>query len=371
MNHPKNMNTPPIDPRVSGEPPAPLQLPRPGSNGNGGPACYGSTVLSQEVFKVTGQSIRVPREDKEFIRATAITRGTTGEADCLEYHSRLFDSQNAELLEQSRRLDQQLAVEEAGAERHVRELSEIQTQTDRYRECSGESVPWTKFDIVQVGVLAVMSAMLLGVGINTNASVLQSSGIAAFESPWRAILFSFIPVGLAVAVKVPGSHLSLKSRRLAYTYVVWGLGLVFGFLWAGQFARTFPNLTQSTAELIDALTRPQAAASDGHSSSSFILIAMLAEVFLAAGCWLTIQFIAEKHAPAVRTDNPAYLKVQNDLGHWHQRQAENRRLSGLLAGKIRAIDEARGHFITGAIGYFRAAVKLAVNDRHLNNFLNR
>lgn len=343
------------------------------SNGNGisKVVAYGSHELSNEIGIVASQAVLVPREDKEFIRATAITRGHGGEADCRDYHTRCFDSNNAELLEQCRRLDEQLRVEESGAQRHIKELSQILEHTDRYREQAEPTVPWTKFDMVQVGLFALMSIVLLAVGINTNASVLQSSGIPVFENPWRAYLFSFIPVGLALAVKVPGSHISLKSRRLAYTYWVWGLGLLFGVVWAVQFANTFPGMTQSTADIIASLTGPSAGSGDGHSNNSFVLVAMLAEVFLAGGCWLTIQLISEKHAPCSRTDNPAYLKPQSDLTHWQRRQAENRRLAGILAGKIRAINEAREQFVGAAMGYFRAAVKLAVNDKHLDDFLNR
>ncbi len=340
-------------------------------NGTGKPVAYGSHELSDEILTVAQQPVRMPREDKELIRALAITRGHSGEPECCDYHTRSIDSSNAELLEQCRRLDEQVRVEESGAQRHIEELTRILEHTDRYREQAEPTVPWTNFDIVQIVLLALMSLVLLAVGINTNASVLQSSGIPVFENLWRAYLFSFIPVGLAVAVKMPGSHIALKSRRLAYTYGVWGLGLLFGVVWAVQFANTFPGMTQSTADIIASLTDPSAGANQGHSNNSFVLVAMLAEVFLAGGCWLTIQLISEKHAPCTRTDNPAYLKAQSDLTHWQRRQAENRRLAGILAGKIRAINEAREQFVGGAMAYFRAAVKLAVNDKHLDDFLNR
>lgn len=332
---------------------------------------YGSNELSDDIFKVAAQPVVEPTVDKKLIRTLAITRGAGGEAECRIVHLNQFESGNAELLAQAQRLDEQLKVEEEGADRHIHELTAIQNRTDRYREQAEPSAPWTGFDIVQVVVLALMSVVLLAVGINTNASVLQSSGIPVFEDLWRAYLFSFIPVGLAVAVKVPGSHISLKSRRLAYTYCVWGLGLLFGVVWAVEFARTFPGMTQSTAEIIASLTDPRAGDSDGHANGSFVLVAMLAEVFLAGGCWLTIQLISEKHAPSSRTDNPAYSKVQADLTHWQRRQAENRRLAGRLSGKINAINNTRDRFLGEAMGCFHAAVKLAVNDQHLDDFLNR
>ena len=75
-------------------------------------------------------------------------------------------------------------------------------QTERYTELVHEGTPWTRFARIQAGFFVGLSVILLGVGINSNAVVLISSGISGFENPWRAYLFSTIPIGLAAVMGI-------------------------------------------------------------------------------------------------------------------------------------------------------------------------
>lgn len=334
---------------------------------------YGSSRLPEEILKTTKQAVRLPGKDMDYIRATAITNSQGGEADVRDHCSRQFGAENAELEEECRRLTHLVAADISGVERQLGELSRLLSTTERYLESVGTAVPWTPMARTNVICLLVLSVLLLAVGINTNATVLMSSGISAFATPFRAYLFSLIPIGIAAAFKVPCSHIEQRKHRVLYTLVIWMIGIVFGIIWAGMFASTFPGMTQDTASLIDSLTNASTTANpEGHSSNgSFIFVAILAEALLAAGCWLTAQLIIEKHQPSTRTDNPAYLKAQADVNHWQSRKCENERLAAGLAGKLRAIDDTRRHFVESAVADFRAAVRLAGEQRYLESFLKR
>ncbi|MBI3852687.1 MAG: hypothetical protein HY298_20730 [Verrucomicrobia bacterium] len=339
-------------------------------DGTGNTCHYGSRHLPKAVLRAAEKTIVNPELDRDHFRAVAITNGLGGESDIRDYAVRTFNAENAELEEECRRLIDLICGEEAGAHRHVKERSNLLAATDPYLESTGTTIPWTRFARGQVIFFIILSGLLLSVGINTNAVVLLSSGISAFSSPIRAYLFSLVPIGIAAALKVPGSHLELRSRRLAYTFLVWTIGLVLGIIWAGLFAATFPGLTQDTATLVQNLANTNANSADHVANGGFIFVALLSEAFLAAGCWLSIQLIVEKHQSPARVDNPAYQKVQADLDDWHNRKCENSQLAGHLTGKLRAIDESRRQFVERAVASFRAAVRLAADHKHLDDFLN-
>jgi hypothetical protein len=286
-----------------------------------------------------------------------VARGSIGEEDVRHYHAKSFNESHAELLEKCSRLQVNAAADLEGVNLHIKELSAIVHATKRYRDFNRDSAPWTKFARIQVGVLIVFSILLLGVGINTIAQVLYASGIPGFEKAWRCYLFSLTPIGIAFGIKGLRSFIHDHKRAMLYTVGIWVVGLAFGFMWVLLFAERFPGLTQSASDIVNSISISASNSKPHTGDFWFIVASILAESFLAAGCWLTAEAIIERHSPPVRKNNPAYDKVHSDLDHFLNRRSEQESLIGKINGKIQAIDDARKRFVEEAVGSFRAAVK--------------
>ncbi len=314
---------------------------------------YGSRVSTADAVELIAQPVKLPSINKDFIRSLAIAKGPSGEPDVRDYHKRLFNEQNSEPLARCQHLQKHLAGERRGIQRHLQELSDVIQHTERYQEVNDASVPWTTFDQIKVGVLGVVSVLLLLVGVNSIAQVLLASGIPGFESPLRTYLFSFVPVGLALLFEFPRTHLAKHESRQLYSWLVMFVALVFGVCWVCGFARTFPGMTQSVADLINSLGQPRR----GEPDHSLIVVSILAETLLAASCWLTIETIVEKHDSLTRIENPAHARAQADLDEWQEHRFALEKVSAELHAKIQAIGEARLRFVEEAVGCFYLVVR--------------
>src|SRR5688572_25100745 len=80
-------------------------------------------------------------------------------------------------------------------------LRQDRARVDDHEVFPGQGKPWTPFDLVCVGLLAVLSVALLAASANTLAVALLSSGYPGFDSPLRSYFFSLTPIGLAVSLK--------------------------------------------------------------------------------------------------------------------------------------------------------------------------
>ncbi len=343
----------------------PIQKIRHNENGN----LYGSRELSGEILAICRHPVRVPEVDKRYVQAVAKSRGRNGEQDVRDFSGRQFGRENAELEGQSQRLETVLEIEKVGAERHCKEYSARLEQTPPTIVHQREGKPWTFFSRVTVALLIVLSLGGLAMGINTNASVLVSTGIPAFENPARAYCYSAVPILLAAIIKIIGSLIEDRSHRRKYTFVVCVTGIFLGVLWAASFARTFPGFTQSAADIVQSLTATDGSNSSQPNSWWMVFISILTESLLASGCWLTIQVICDRHQKTVVEANPLYESLQNEFDSWCKRRNENCRLAGQLAGKLNAITDARKHFIEDCVGHFYAALKLASENDGLKKFL--
>jgi len=174
---------------------------------------------------------------------------------------------------------------------------------------------------------------------------------------------------LAVCLKGLYSYVEGDARRRIYIIVIWVVGFIFGVIWAFLFAEIFRGLTQSPAEIISDLANSGGAAASPKGNWIFVFVAIIAETFLSAGCWLTAQTIAEKHQLEELTDNPAYLKQQKDLDRWSKIHHDYVQLRGRLHGKLQAIEDKSRTHVEKAVNYYRAALKAAADNHRLDDFL--
>lgn len=336
------------------------------SNHNGH---YGCSDLAQKVQVIVDREIIEPEIDKPALRTSAFTSGRPGESSAREMATRSFGAAHNQHVEETHGVLELLDHAIAGAYKHVKEISGGMSPDKRYIRSHTNGTPWTRVDRVKFWFFVIISGLVLAIGINTTATVLRSSGIPAFENPISAYLFSGIPVALAACLKALASHVEGDARRRTYIVGVWVIGFIFGVLWAFLFAGTFRGLTQTTAEIVRSLTETGSSTASPTASVLFVFVAILAETFLSAGCWLTAQTICEKHQLEELADNPAYLKQQKDLDRWGKIHYDYVQLRGRLTDKLQAIeDKSRAH-VEKAVNYYRAALKAAADNQRLDDFL--
>jgi hypothetical protein len=349
---------------------APIGVQRTSSSLNGnGNGHYGCRDIAVKANAIVNREIVVPELDCSGIRTTAIAMGRAGESVVRETSSRAFGAANNEHVEEMHGILPFIEDTEKGAHRHIKEISGGMNPEGRYIHTNKNGTPMTKADRTKLWFFVVLSAVVLGIGVNTNATVLRASGIRAFENGISAYLFSAIPIALAACLKALATHIEDPGRRRVYTVGVWGIGFLFGTAWAFLFASTFPGLTQSTADLVRSLTEAGAGTRAPESNVSFIFVAIMSETFLAAGAWLTAHAIAEKHELEEITDNPAHLKRQSDLDYWTKVYHDTVQIRGLLTGKLRRIEDESRCYVEKSVNYFRAALKASADSQRLDDFL--
>jgi hypothetical protein len=252
----------------------------------------------------------VPAHDKSIILGTAMTKGEAGAATVRAYHKNRFASVYEERLGAMRGLASGLKSNFDAVVGMEERLSSIADSIPVYLEDSSPGKPWTWPARLAVAFLLLFSCFMIVVGVNTNALVLINSALAGFENPIRAYLFSMVAVGVAVGLKfLPRFILKPEDRRV-YAIWVWGVGLVLGGLWATFFSITFPGMTTDPTALATSLAANNGSAqTTGQGAWWLILSGMLAEAFLSAGCWLTVELIAKDYKSSSQVPNPAHAKV--------------------------------------------------------------
>jgi hypothetical protein len=215
-----------------------------------------------------------------------------------------------------------------------RGLSRIAKDTDPYLYKSAEGKPWTWGARLSVASLVILSLVMIAVGLNTVAVVLMNSGLRGFEDPARAYLFSLVILGVAAGLKSLQHFLKSDSDKRVYSIGGWSFGLALGLTWAVLFARIFDGMAIDAATLINGLTSSGATEPPRNGYGwCLILAGLLAEAFLAAGSWLTVEAIAKHHQSQERFPNQAHAQAMRDLS----RVSEARLEAGHWLGRVRGL----------------------------------
>lgn len=320
-------------------------------SGNGSPEpavnLASNAPLRRRLAVKTGD-IELPPQNADHIATLALSDEPDGREKIVQYARRtigkLFGPELTELQTISRQGHDNLR----GIRKQIAELTQVLNSTRRYNETDRQSEPWTWFDKMQAVVLAVISIILMLVGINSMATVLLESGLRAFENPWCRYLFSMIPLALPFAFKYLSRQFTSHRGRAAYHTVVWLGGILFAVLWAVMFASTFNGITQSASDLASALTLNQTESTGSNHKWLLMVISLMAESLLAAGCWLTIESIVEKHESSVRAPNPAYEHTQAEMNHWRSLEAEEEEYLGKVDGRMGALQDAMDKYAADA-----------------------
>jgi hypothetical protein len=207
---------------------------------------------------------------------------------------------------------------------------------------------------VKVGLLVVVSGLLLTIGILTLSQILLASGLPGFEDPFRRYLFSFVPVAAAFALKNVGSLVGTDRNRRRFVGVVQIAGISLAIVWCWFFVASFESgAMASTDEVLAALMDDSQQGSEGGAAGSALLfVGLLAEIFLAAGCWLEIERLVLCHRQASRVCNPLRVAIDCEVTRFTNRILEVTTLESRLKARSDAIERGRAVYIQRAIDLY-------------------
>jgi hypothetical protein len=238
---------------------------------------------------------------------------------------------------------------------YVAGLKKLAAATDAFMDDPSEGTAWTTFDLVKVSCLGLASIALLAIGVFTLSQILLASGLPGFEDPIRRYLFSGVPVGGAFAIKNIGGLLGTDRnlrRFIGFTHVA---GVILAVIWASLFVSSFDSGPMSSADdvLAQVLADPGETADTADSGSALLFVGLLAEMFLAGGCWLEIERIVTGHRRARRTLNPLRVAVDSEVTRWANHLVAVTAIEGRLKARLTSIHSGRATYVSRALNHYR------------------
>jgi len=229
--------------------------------------------------------------------------------------------------------------------------------TTQYQDEVTENKPWTVMDILAAVLLAVVSFALLASDLNTVATVLVASGVPGMTDKVLALLWSLLPVGIAVDVKFLERAVKLDEHKRLYVASTWIVGGGLALVWALLFPRCFDaHLGQSATDLLAAAANPAEAASPSKGYW-LITLGMVASGLLAGGCWLTWEAIAASHRVSRRYVNPLFKKLSEDQATLRKARDEVDLARSRIEGRVQSLEAAIAAYVTEGNNQFGLAQK--------------
>ena len=310
---------------------------------------WGSHLRSKKTYITVKPRNAKLEISRPFIMAMAHGAQADGAERVRSHHSSMFLEQRGGDLTVLREVASDIDGNIKGIKRHVDDLSRRLDGTKRYNDSHIEGHAWSLLDRIVFGCFVVFGFAMLAVGLNNMGILLSNSGIKEFQNFWRAVFFSLILIGVPFSLKALGRLIiSLNLKRL-YIASVCAIGLVLGILWAYLCATNFAGALQTT-DLLGSLDDAHSAGA--NTSPALMFFGMIAEAFLAAGCWLIAEMIHDGHGRSQRGHNPQFTRTQKDLSSWKRLQREERELLGHARARILEIEEGMKVFVNEAYAFF-------------------
>jgi hypothetical protein len=287
----------------------------------------------------------------------------SGESAVAQQHTAMFNSVWADLERVLKAVVHEMTRNMLSCEAHIRELAHRLKNTNRYIEVERKTVPWTFWDAVQFCAVIVFGLFLLGVDVNSAAVTLMESGIESFRNNWwRAALFNLsVIMGGAFVIKSVGNWLETDVARRRYAFTVLGLAGVALIAAVPVFAQTYSRLT---ADPLASMTASQTGAHDAGGWWIFALQLLVGNL-VAGAMWLTAAQLVERHRPSVRSENPMWRQVKQDLDRYTAMLREEHEKLGLRQGDLDVIAAKRNDLLARAVEYYRLAVAEVAHRRKM------
>lgn len=208
------------------------------------------------------------------------------------------------------------------------------------------------------GGYTLASILLLGLGINSTATIALGSGVPGFDSPLRAYLFTFLPAGIAIAFAGVGRWLS-DVGQLALMRWLFGLGVAFAVMWVFLFAQCFSSFVQQPPEFVLSPVPEGAVPTSPISTLSgplFIICSVLAEAFLGAGCALAA--LRSRHLTKARkmVHDPEHDQLKASISALAVLKARLETAAARLGARIEKIEANKQDYLNRATECFAGSV---------------
>lgn len=235
---------------------------------------------------------------------------------------------------------------------HVIRLQRALNATPAHLVVAGEPRPWTLFAGTKAALLFLAALVLFVIGMSSVARVLQSAGVAGFENPLVAWLFTFIPVATAIVVEIKVSEIEDIARRRLVTRIVGTVGALLGLAWCWAFVRTFPPVAFNPDDLIRSITSDSSNAASDSWSVALMTCQLAAEVFLGATLWLQCERIVRRHRPTGKVDNRDYALVRKSVDAAFAELQVAQGLASRVAGALDAVEARRSRYLAASEALF-------------------
>ena len=329
----------------------------------------GSHLPSKNTYRVIRSQSPKPEVDKKFILAVAHGGENDGTAKVRSHHSSIYLQSQGGDLSVLKRVEIDIAKNLAGIGRHVTDLSRILDSTPRHHDTLRQNEAWGGFDVVRALVCGLLMLVCTAAGANTLAQIMVGSYVAGFENYSRNLLFSFLVVAFPVVIEC-FVHRTFNERGKRFMRAAVAVAAMVSFaIWVWSFAQTFSIAGASATDLVNALVH-SAGTDPGEKINTLTIFQIISEVLVAAICALELQHLFEAHRLSDRITNPQFLKTQNDLTMWRQRQREEEELLGQARGRILEIEEGLKVFVETAAALYGLARTAAAQHLRAVAILN-
>lgn len=330
------------------------------------------------------------KTDEKFIRSSL---GAANSNELVaERHTSLFNALSSEVSSRCEKVSSVMAAKLSAHKQEVaRGKAEKEKRSDFDLDLSKRSEntrPWTPFSIGKFWFLLIFSIVLLGISVSTVYIYATSTPLEMLkEHPMLAVLFSSVPIGLSIAFK--GISLVIKDpvRQRLYSYFIWFMGVLHGIIWAMLFSIKMVDIAQDNyidindvdinslqtavthfvVNIADAIANNKVISSIIDSIAGVLLGSInietliafnqiMAEVFIAAGCWSVIENIYNSHHVPRLEQNDERLYYERMEGYHYN---AIHRIEAVLA-KLNAVQTA--------IGPLRKAYLAAAQAEHSHLF---
>lgn len=269
-------------------------------------------------------------------------------------------------------LEHNLVVNETAVAGEITSHERTLKGEESHVEIPGEGTPWTVGSIAKVVSLAIVSFVLLLVGMLAVGTILINSGVAGFEpgTVWP-YLFSAIPAASAWGIKcwAMGIASQVWRRRLMVTVLV--TGVLLAMLWSYLFVQTFGGgMTASLSDVVNSVVAGANGEASGSTGKWLLFVGLVAESLLAGGLFMAIELVCERHQAPKKVSNGRYSPVHKALLECRERESEIAELLGLVRSRLTEIASGRDAYVGQAMSLYDAARETLAHRAQMAELLN-
>lgn len=312
----------------------------------------GAFEASDTFYRVVRKETEPVFPDRSFIVSAALV--SSGEPKVLEFHRNLFFSDEARaakchVLRQTV-ADVQDNIASGEAHEAARKADLKRTDRDLFEDAKPGQVQWRLSTRILVAVMFVLAAIYVVAEVRNGMVFCLMSGRELLQNPLMALLISLVPC-TAVGVFLELLSLQFQTDRARWVFkLVLGIaGLVSAIVAIPLFASTYAGFLSDPGEVMTS------GAVGGFSPAVTIGLQIFLCSFAAGALVIFALGIIEKHRAPARIDNPAWLKIKNDLDQLSRVLRKDRELLGFAQGKLEALMADLNGLLEAALTGYRIA----------------